>query len=519
MRSLPADNPRSSLATRVPPGARRAMLVRVAGAALACLLALLAVVDPVLGLAAVVTIFVAVGFTRSPTFGVCAFAAVTFFEFITEATGNTALSPIKICGGALIVLALLDLVTSARTRRGVERSTPAWWHHPVIVAAMTGFVAVGIASGSWAANEAQVRTLSQRLVTEVLIFLAIGVFLLHRRQFHALATTVLVAGVLSTLYGMLSGAEEFGRSIGTFTDPNEYASAMVASIGLGFGAMGAARTRLGTAACAAGMALCSYGVLTSQSRGGLLALVVVAGVVVLSSRGRERVRMMGASFVLLATLSLVLVATPTGQASLSRITTGDSSGRADLWRIAGLMFKAEPVHGVGLGNFPAESTRYVDGKTQHTELFQNGAPRTTHNSYLEIAAELGVLGLITFGTFAGGAVLLAMRGLRRARRLGDEVTIHLGRGVVAATLGMLATCIFLSNHYGELLWTLLATCVAYGAFVERQLRLQITLEAAHDVVEALPIEDALEADLELDGLLATAALGEYVGTIEGTAPH
>lgn len=479
------------------------MFVRIAGAALACALALLSVIDPTLGLAGAITIAIAVGFFHSATFGICAFVFFSYFELITEYTGNTALSPIKVCGGALIVIGLLDLVT--RSRHAVRRPAPAWARHPIVLAAMAGFVAVGAASMSWAVNTDQVKTLTIRLVTEALVFLAIGVFLLRRAQLYLVACTALVAGVLSTLAGVLIGNEAFGRALGTFTDPNEYAAAMVASIGMGYGALGVARTRWVRRACVVGIAICGWGVLVSQSRGGLVAIALAGLFIVLSSRGRERVRMMGATFVLLAAAVSVLMLTPTGRQSLERITNGDSSGRSDLWRIAVLQFQDNPVHGVGLGNYPVVAKRYITSETEHTELVVSVAPRTTHNSYLEIAAELGLLGLATFGLFAGGCVLLAMRAVRAARRLRDDGSIALGRGIVAATLGVLASCLFLSNQYSELLWTMLATCVAFHAYVHRQLRLAAALETAQEIVDNLPVD---EVDADLSEALAVAALSE-----------
>jgi len=504
MQIAPTRTPPSSPPIRVSPGARRAVGVRVAGAALACVLALVAVIDPAMGIAGALMFAIAFGFFHSATFGICAFVFFAYFEIITTYTGNPALSPIKVCGGALIVIALLELVT--RTRHGARhRPKPAWAGHPIILAAMIGFVAVGAASMSWAVNTEQVRTLTERLLTEVLVFLAIGVFLLRRQQLHAVACTVLAAGAISTLVGVVLGAETFGRAIGTFADPNEYASAMVASIGMGFGALGTSRTAWGRRACVAGMAVCTWGVLESQSRGGLIAIAIAAAYIVLSSRGRERVRMMGISLVLLAGVVGMLMLTPSGQQSLERITNGDSSGRSDLWRIARLQFEDNPVHGVGLGNFPAVAKRYITAETEHTELVVSVAPRTTHNSYLGIAAELGMLGLITFGIFAGGCVLLGMRGVRTARQLRDPGAVQLGRGIVAATIGVLASCAFLSNHYSEVLWALLATCVAFQAYAVRQVRLAAAIETAHEIVENLPVD---EVDADLSEALAVAALDE-----------
>jgi O-antigen ligase len=485
------------------------MLVRLAGAVLACLLALLAVIDPILGLTAALVVLLAAGFTQSATFGVCAFVFFTYFELITEYTGNTALSPVKVTGGALIAIALLQLATRSRHRshqRAQTYDAPAWSRHPLLLAAMVGFVALGMMSASWAVNVEQVRTLVERLVTELLVFVAIGVFLMRTRQFVALSITALLAGVLSTIGGMAIANEEFGRLVGTFTDPNEYAAAMVVSIALGYGALGVARTTLGRLACMAAMAICAYGIMASQSRGGLIALVVAAVVIVLSSRGRERVRLLGASSLAVAAAIAMLVLTPMGQQLLERVNHDGSSGRDDLWEIAYAQFADEPVHGVGLGNYPALASRYISANIQHSELVNNNAPRTVHNAYLEIAAELGVAGLVTFGTFVVGSLLLLARGLRRARLLGEPDTVRVGRGVLAATVGLLTSCVFLSGQYNELLWAMLAACVGFHALVMRRERIVAALETAREVAENLPVE---ELRLGLDGELATIAIEEY----------
>jgi O-antigen ligase len=337
---------------------------------------------------------------------------------------------------------------------------------------------------------------------------------MRREQLMALSATILAAGVLSTAVGVALGNEAFGRALGGFLDPNEYAAGMVASIAVGFGVLGAARSPWARRACVAGMAVCGWGILVSQSRGALFALAAAALYIVLSSRGRERIRLMGITLLMLAAGVAVLMLTPTGQQSLERITNGDSSGRSDLWRIAILQFQDEPVHGVGLGNYPVVASRYVTAATENTELVNTVAPRTTHNTYLEIAAELGLLGLLTFGIFAGGCVVLGMRGVRAARRLRDAGVIRLGRGLVAATLGLLGSSFFLSGQYAELLWLLLASCVAFHAYVARQLLLVAALETAHEIVANLPVD---EIDADLSEVLAVAALDQLDAASETLA--
>src|SRR6188472_805041 len=98
---MPTAPARTQLDTRISPGARRAVVVRVMGAGLACVLALLAVINPMLALGVTIGLLLAAAFTQSVTFGVCAFVAVGFFEMLTNVAGTTALSPVKVLGGAL----------------------------------------------------------------------------------------------------------------------------------------------------------------------------------------------------------------------------------------------------------------------------------------------------------------------------------------------------------------------------------------------------------------------------------
>jgi O-antigen ligase len=294
----------------------------------------------------------------------------------------------------------------------------------------------------------------------------------------AVSVTALSAGVLATVYGLLTGANSFGRALGAFLDPNEYAAAMVASIGLGVGVALAARSVTGRIVALVGVLVCAYGLLASQSRGGLLAAATVVVVIVLTSHGRERARMLGASFVVLAVLAAIVVATPVGAGLQERLTNSDSSGRSDLWRIAQAQIADEPVRGVGLGNYPVLANRYITRETENTELINNGAPRTTHNSYLEILAELGIVGMLAWSAFVLGCLGLGMRALRDARQLGDPRATAVIRGILAATVGLLATCVFMSGHYAELLWVLLALCVSSAAWARRERAAQASVVAA-----------------------------------------
>jgi O-antigen ligase len=434
-------------------------------------LGLFTAVNPTLGLALFLGLVALVGFSRSATFGVCTFTFATFFEIAAQ---SPALSPIKLTGGALFIVAFATLAmrrrpagfTSAGSMDAEIMPPPAWRTHPAIVGSLLLLVLWAAASASWARDIGQVWSLGSRLATDALVFFAIGVLIVSLRQLQLLAWTTVIAAVASAGVGLVRSEELAGRALGTFTDPNDFAAALAPAIAVGFGAVLASNVRWQRVAGGIGIAACIMALLSTQSRGGLVSLGVVAVLIVVTSRGRERIRMLGAVALMIALAAMLVGLTPQGQGLLDRLEHNDSSGRTDLWRVALNMAERHPVTGVGLGNYPVLSDEYLTSNVHHVDLFV-GEPRTTHDSPLEILAELGVVGFSLFYGFVGGCVFVCMRALRLARRLDDPPLEAIGRGILAGMLGALASGIFLSGQYQELLWVLLASGVAYAAVVRR----------------------------------------------------
>jgi hypothetical protein len=94
----------------------------------------------------------------------------------------------------------------------------------------------------------------------------------------------------------------------------------------------------------------------------------------------------------------------TRSADAGRLTTV-SSNRYEYWRVALGAFGREPLTGLGSGGFRVEWLRERDIPE---------AVRDTHSLEMEMAAELGLVGLIAFGLLVAG-VVLAARGALRVR--------------------------------------------------------------------------------------------------------
>lgn len=79
---------------------------------------------------------------------------------------------------------------------------------------------------------------------------------------------------------------------------------------------------------------------------------------------------------------------------ISALSTSSNSDRIKLWQTAIKMFKDHPFTGVGNGNYVTLYDTYVN---KYPELkYADYSHFPSHNSYLKVASELGIFGLIAF---------------------------------------------------------------------------------------------------------------------------
>ena len=167
------------------------------------------------------------------------------------------------------------------------------------------------------------------------------------------------------------------------------------------------------------------GSLSSRERDGAIALVLlllmaVAAALVTartprpqrddSLPGASRFAAIAGAAVLLAVAGLVVgglrekvSATELARANPSRLTSV-SSNRYEYWRVGWKAFADRPLDGIGAAGF----RNYWLRERRINESVQN-----VHSIELEMAAELGIVGLLAFGAMVGGVAAAARRALRR----------------------------------------------------------------------------------------------------------
>ncbi len=440
----------------------RVFAVRACAMPLAIALGLGAAINPGLSIV-VVAALAAVGVCLPRGhLAVAAFAAATFFEVV----GTSVMSPVKMLGGVVVLASILLLLAPTRGRS--PRAAAIWPHHPFTIVFALSLVTWGIASVSWATDTSQVRLNGIRLAMDVLVLFAIPVLVRHARDIRLVGWWIALAAILGAGAGRALGHEFGGRATGMFSDPNEFATATVVGAAFAVALGESSESRLAVWLGRAIACLSLIAVVTSASRSGVVAAVLALLVLIVTARGVERVRLAGLASLAVAAATVWLMLSPGGAAVLERLGGENSTGRADLWRVARYQFEDEPVHGVGLGNYPVVSIQYLRGDVANIDLFIR-MPRTVHNTPLELLAELGVVGFVSFYGMVIGCMLALHRALKLGRTLNDAGLIGAIRGTAAGVAALLAASLTLSGLYVELQWILFGVCLASTSIVRGRL--------------------------------------------------
>jgi len=219
-------------------------------------------------------------------------------------------------------------------------------------------------------------------------------------------------------------------------------------------------------------------VLGSQSRGALLALIAMLGMLWLKSTGKFVTGTLGVFALALALLFMPPVwmermrNIPNYQEDLSAL------GRINAWWLAFILASDNPIVGGGLQTFTPE-------------LFRIYAPipsrfHDAHSIFFEVLGEQGYVGLVLFVTMGLLTLLLAGRTIRMARGHEELRWASLLAGMLQVSLvGYGVGGLFLGLAYFDLPYSLLALVVATHGVVARELR-GAQQPARHVLPEASP---------------------------------
>lgn len=328
-----------------------------------------------------------------------------------------------------------------------------------LVAGITALAVITVPLGIWMTGS--FNYLINRFVVAIAVYIACLLLLRDRRtlrrivSIYVLIVVVVAAKNLSLYFNHdvnstlmseedkllyqetgVANPEKNRQAFGSL-DPNDIAAVMATTFPLALWlAAGSLKRRLFWTPCAL---LLIVAVIPTSSRGGFLGLVAAAVVLgLVGARGGRRVFL-----ILMLVLGAIAfnVAAGSQMDRMENINNSDynsttSEGRVAIWK-RGIVWTIKRPWGYGLDNFPV----YFG--------WLNGSDRAAHNSLIQYAVELGVLGIAAYLMIAATLIKSLLQIRRRAMQPGaiDNETVAVTGHVMAMLAGCWMTGFFLSNAY------------------------------------------------------------------------
>jgi O-antigen ligase len=350
-----------------------------------------------------------------------------------------------------IYLALLGLVLRPQ---GLIFPPPLRWAMVFILWALATALFAIAPETAWPA-------LIERLKALVIFFVVVNT-LRTPQQLRFYILLILVAFVIyparGTLLGYLHGNTVFGRAIWNkiYNNPNDLAAITLLMLGLAL-AVATVKTQSARVrrAAAALVPVALLIILLTQSRGVFIGLLVGFGPPLLA-RLRKRPSGMAPVLVVLAVIAVLVPAaswhrlgtitnltqtvgethqspssTPGHTSLYVRVAEESARGRFELLKIGVRIAASNPVLGVGIGCYNEANER----------IAPEWGRRDAHNTYIRLAAEMGLPGLLLWLGLVGSVLAEVRR--RRARIVADDRMIQV-LWIERAVIGFLVAGIFAS---------------------------------------------------------------------------
>ena len=353
-------------------------------------------------------------------------------------------TPIKLVGVLLVIAAIL----LPRPREAAPRPSSAII---VLFAAFTLFQVVGTTLSSLAFPSIDASTLT---AFAILMFATNLLINTKDRLQMTIRVIVLAETFASTWMYRQYYLYHWPRPLGPSSDPNYEALSLVVTLPLAIWMVryepGVLWKRVGQGCTP----ILAFAVFLSQSRGGLLALTVMAALA--WQRSNHKTKLLGAFLA----AALLLFAVAPGQV-VERIKQIQVSGQAETGaevstrqRVeltkAGIgMMEDHPLFGVGLGQFKANEFHY---NPVLTDIQPD--PKIAHDTYVQLGAEGGIP---TLGLYVA-ILLLTLSICRRSQKMPGvpEDISALAFSFQVGLIGVMVAEFFLTAQYIKEVWVLIS---------------------------------------------------------------
>ena len=354
---------------------------------------------------------------------------------------------IKLLGILCLLIALFKLVVGNAPLRRLYEKPPTRW----LIALLILFSA-----GATHSLPAVVSTAYQHVLSILVLWVTVVTLV---GSVPRLRWTVLLAvgsAALASLYTLRQqltvGIGDPGfRAAGIFSDSNQYALVVGLWIPIAVLWTFSKRPTWERVFCFGSLIVSLLGTLLAASRGGFVGLTAAFLYLgIRSPRLLRKVAVVGALMIPLLVWS--------SSSLLTRVrnpSEGDQQAqqaRLIVWKAGLRMIEAHPLIGVGMHNFKSQVLRYEDESERVESL--------AHNSYVEIAAEMGIPTLIAFVGLLGATLTALERVRKRSQHLKSEQLSLTALGLQAGLISFMFSSFFLSAWFEKMVWLMIFLSIA-----------------------------------------------------------
>ena len=434
--------------------------------------------DPKLGIGVAIAFFVVAATLIQPVSILWMLIASVFLEVVT--VGGVTVS--RLIAPVALLVVLLELL---RGRAFVRSAPPLLW--------ASVYAIVALASGLWTVSTSHTLTLLASLAIALTYMLCFAALLDSERDLritlHVLALASLLIGVVSlaSFAGVSlvpTSSLQSGRAQGGVGDPNFFANVQLVAFPVIVVLAAQAKNLWLRAGLAFAALVALASVLSTLSRGGLIALMFVLVVLPLAPAGALFASRRQKALIVLVLVAglLVLASRPFFRSEVVKRattifvsneseTTGSSagSGREELWKAASHSISEHPFLGIGFGAFPAVSNDLLV-RTPGVDLklvspHEHGLE--THSAYIGTTAELGFVGLGALLALIASTVLALRRAAVRARRAGALSLSRISNALMLSMVGWAISSVFIETETARPLWIVIGIALALPKIIER----------------------------------------------------
>jgi O-antigen ligase len=376
----------------------------------------------------------------------------------------------------ILVLAWLMYVLTRRRKELDFQSV-----HPWAGGALILFVAWCFLSTAWSEDTAKALLSATEYALSALLLLITYTAVQSKRDLGRVLTAFLFGACAAIVYAFISpAASEEGRLANPVLGPNVLGEALVCGLAIGIALIVMYRSSATRIATIAATVFVGVGILLTASRSALIALVASL-ITAVALAGRWRVVALCVTLVL-AGGTYVYFKQYAPASTRDRIEEPLSSqqrssdGRNTIWSLAVRAYKANPIIGVGAGNFRVVQRQFllqpgVDrARTQFSEVIDDPHGKVAHNSFLSVASELGTVGLVLFVFLIGFGAASLLKAASLFKKLGDGQMQVVAICLVVAMVGSLGVQMFQSQQQEKVIWLLLGLGPALLAIARSEAR-------------------------------------------------